>query len=167
MPPHTSSRTSTATNTPTTARRATGALLAAACVAALPGCLPETEPIQVSLNNRTQTSITARVVLELRSGDAQTLTRTPIPAGESRNLGPFAPPSDGTLQLVVARDNQFSDVPTRRTLKPGSWSWQISTPIFSTYSSIELKDAPTGEGAWEWAPRSMGSVSKSRDRRDF
>ena len=149
------------------ARRATGALLASACAAVLPGCLPETEPIQISLNNRTQTPITAQIVLERAGSDFQTLTRTPIPAGETRSFGPYAPPERGRLQLIVDRDDQFSDVPTRRTLQPGSWSWRVVRPVFSTYSSIELRDEPAGEGQWEWAPRSMDAVVEGRNRRDF
>jgi len=151
-------------NTPVRALRcAPYALL----VAALPGCLPESEPIQVSLNNRTQASITALVVLERGGANDQTLARTPIAAGETRSFGPYAPPQGGRLQLIVDRDDQFSDVPTRRTLKPGTWSWRIVTPVFSTYSSIELRDEPTGEGEWEWAPRSMDAVVEGRKRRDF
>lgn len=155
------------TISPMTRARALRCAPVALLAAVLPGCLPETEPIQVSLNNRTQTSITAHVVLERIGGEDQTLNRTPIPAGETRRFGPYAPPERGRLQLVIERDDQFSDVPTRRTLRPGSWSWRVVRPVFSTYSSIELQDEPNGEGAWEWAPRSMDSVAEGRNRRDF
>lgn len=143
------------------------ATLALAGVATLSGCLPENQPIQVSLNNRTQSSITAMVVLEQCGERQQTLARTPIPAGESRNLGPFAPPSSGRLELIVNRDDQFSDVPTRRSLKPGDWSFRVVRPVFSTYSSIELKEEEPGENEWEWAPRSLDAMVKGRKHRDF
>ena len=80
----------------------------------LTGCVTDDEPIQVHLENRTQERITARIVLQ-RIGDSnQTLARTVLQAGDSKAMGPFAPPSNGSIKLVLQRDDQFSDVPTDR-----------------------------------------------------
>lgn len=131
---------------------------ACAPLLALGGCLPDTEPVQVHLNNQAPHAINATIV-HTRGGDSETLVRQTIRARESGTLGPLPRPSGGSLNLVLEHADRF-DAALRTPLAGGVTTYRVVKPTFSAKGPLELRSEPTEPG---WTYSRALSPSARRD----
>jgi|GEM_PF-3251681 len=129
------------------ARNLTRVILSACVCApllALGGCLPDTEPVQVRLNNQAPHAINASIV-HARGGESQTLVRRTIQSHETDTLGPIPRPSGGSLNLVLEHADRF-DAALRTPLSGGLTSYRVVQPTFSAKGSLELRSESVEPG---------------------
>ena len=134
--------------------------LSACFLALLPGCLPDTEPVQVRLNNQSQQDISARIV-HARGMERQTLSRRTIRADQTESLGPIPRPSGGSLTLELELLDKVDSV-LRTPLGSGLTSYRVVRPTFSAKGPLELR-SETSEQEWTY---SRGFIPNSRRTAD-
>lgn len=125
-------------------RTCAAALLAPLLLASLTGCLPDTEPFQVTLHNRTEHRVAAKV---LATNPPQTLGSKSIRPGDSATLGPFPAPAKGRLELKVEPRDSI-DSPIHQRLTPGAHSWDILVPMFRAKGTLELRERQPEMHEW-------------------
>ncbi|MFG0306634.1 MAG: hypothetical protein ACF8Q5_10535 [Phycisphaerales bacterium JB040] len=150
---------------PTTPARTLTRAILSACLLPLAlgsgGCLPDTQPVQVRLNNQAPHAIAASIV-HSRGSATQTLVRRTIRANQTDTLGPIPRPSGGSLNLVLEHAEQF-DATLRTPLASGLTSYRVVQPTFSAKGPLELRPE-TAEQEWTELRGYIPSSRRDPDR---